>query len=185
MTLANYQLKDYSPGIQLGLVAVSASRSRPYPQAAGGGSGRKTAACLLVSLGLGRMDGRSRGAPAGVVRARDRHPDGPRPGVTGLGSAGQHSAASQSSLHRGLGPGRGLFGRGAPNLSRYAASGTRVAPGDDGLARTDGMWCCGTSERIGPAQDRSIRLRLHSRRQRPSAIQGPGHPVGSDAAGDL
>ena len=106
---------DYSSGIQLGLVAVSASRSRPYLQAAGGGSGRQTAACLLVSFGLGLMDGPSHGVPAGVVRARDRNPDGPRPAVAGLGSAGRLSLTSQRSVYRGLGPGRGPFGRGAPN----------------------------------------------------------------------
>jgi len=107
--------RDYSPGIQLGLVAVSASQSRPYLQAAGGGSGRQTAACLLVSFGLARTDGVSRGVPAGVVRARDRHPDGPRPAVPGLGSAGRRSWILQRSLYRGLGPGRGPFGRGAPS----------------------------------------------------------------------
>ena len=106
--------EDYSPGIQLGLVAVSASRSRPYPRAAGGGSGRQTAACLLVSFGLGRVGDLSHRDPTGVDRARDRNPDGPRPAASGLGSAGRWSVKSQRSFYRGLGPGRGPFGRGAP-----------------------------------------------------------------------
>ena len=86
--------REYSPRIQLGLVAVSASRSRPYPKGPGGGSGRQTAACLLVSFGLAHTDPLARGVPASVVRARDRHPDGPRPAAPGLGSAGQRSVVS-------------------------------------------------------------------------------------------
>ena len=108
--------REYSPGMPLGLVAVSASRSRPYLQAAGGGSGRQTATCLLVSFGLGRTDGLARGVPVVAVRAKDRHPDGPRPAAPGLGSAGRRSLIPQQSLYRGLGPGRGPFGRGAPKL---------------------------------------------------------------------
>ena len=108
--------REYSPGMPLGLVAVSASRSRPYLQAAGGGSGRQTATCLLVSFGLGRTDGLARGVPVVAIRAKDRHPDGPRPAAPGLGSAGRRSLIPQQSLYHGLGPGRGPFGRGAPKL---------------------------------------------------------------------
>lgn len=38
-----------------GLVVVSASRSRPYQRATGGGSGRQIATCLLVSPVFRRM----------------------------------------------------------------------------------------------------------------------------------
>ena len=68
--------------------------------------------------------------PVVVIRARDRNPDGPRPAVLGLGSAGRSPVTSQRSLYRGLGPGRGPFGRGAPKpvkLVKFGVTGVVAA----------------------------------------------------------
>ena len=54
--------------------------------------------CLVVSFGLGRTADVARGVPACAVRAGDRNPDGPRPAVPGLGSAGRWSAI-QNNLY--------------------------------------------------------------------------------------
>ncbi len=118
----------HSLGMRFGLVVVSASRSRPYPKAAGGGCERQTAACLLVSPGCGRSADacarhcRRLGPRHGTVTRLGRDPQHqrcspPRASRSGARGRGRIIPMDRSASIRGLGPGRGQFGREAPQTS--------------------------------------------------------------------
>ena len=103
---------------------VSASRSRPYPKAAGGGCERQTAACLLVRPGSGRPAGTS--VQPCSRRGPRQGPDGPRPAapVTVLPPANRSGARVRAPIIqmidaapiRGPGPGRGPSAARRPHL---------------------------------------------------------------------